>query len=228
VSQVLLVGTPVLVCLVAGVTLNVVALVCNRRQLTARRQKDVQLSSTSSSSKALSVRVSVASVVGAGLLAVFTVTVIYDVATHHATADAHIDSASTSVTATVVRITCPLLMSVVTVPCMMMSGQATATWRTLTSRRRCAEVASRSAAVTAVTSSQPVLGDVVNTAQRLRVTPPQYHQRHDIHDYQCHPCQQQSCHQQQQLMRQYITCHDFCTASHAHHQQRHLYKQRHT
>ena len=234
VSHVALVSAPLLVCLIVGLALRVVALVCSRRQ------NDVQQSSTSSS-EASTVRVGVMSVVGGTALAGFTGSIIYEFAAHRYTAEhgvtAHTDSTSTTTAATVTRVICPLLIGVITAPWMVLTGQATASWRLLIRRQLgahwqcCVEAAdevaitSRPSTVRHITSHpqtrQLLLDDVTNTAA---CTVPQYHQRHQLRNYHYH--QQQ---QQQQQQQAHTTSSDFCTvynAYHYHHRHHHQQQQR--
>ena len=237
ISQMSLVITPLLVCLVVGVTLSVVALVCSRQ----RRQNGVQhsvmsssSSSSSSSSWRLSVRVMVVSVAGATTLLVYTATIIYDFVVHESHANDSVMS-QRPVTATAVRIICPLLMGVVTV-LWTLSGQATASCRTSMCRQLvdscqcCADKSTTSRSVTAtlthITSHQHAhTRHFDNTAYYVRhhMHSDQYH--HHQHHHHHHEQQQQQ--QQQQLMCQHITRHHYCTACHAYHHDRHHHHHHH-
>ena len=229
-SQVALVITPLLVCLVLGVTLTVVTLVCSRLRvrLTDRRQNDVQ-QLTKSSSEVLSVRVGVVSVVSGTLLACYTAAIIYEFAAHRSSVTV------AAAAAAVVRVVCPLLIGVITAPWLMMSGQATASWRSLLRHQRgvrcqCCVVAVDETSITgrlptAVTditgsyqqSGQLLRDDVTNTAHCLRVTVPQRH----FHTNHCHHHHHHRHHHHQGPQQQHsTTCCQFCSVCHAHHHRR--------
>ena len=221
VSQLAFVITPLLVCLVVGLTLSVVALVCSRL-----RQQEHE---SSKSSEALSAHVWVVSMVAGIVLSLYTASVVHEFTTHQYmhTADDDVTSHTVSTSMTVVRVICPLLIGVITVPWMMLSGQATASWRMFVRRQLadrwqcCAEEAADKSAisrsptvtVTSITSHQLLPDDVIDPVH-YRATERHHQQRYHLYSYQYQQQQQQ----QQQLMRQHISCRDFCTA-HAHHQQ---------
>jgi len=215
-SQMSLVITALLVYLVVGVTLSVVALVRSRDRRQNCVQQSPKSSSSSSSSSSLSVRLWVVSAAGTTVLIVYTGTITYDFVVHQYNAGDSV-AVQTPVAATAVRIVCPLLMGVVTVP-WMMSGQASASWRTWMRRQLakcCTDKSSTSCSVstlTHITSHQHAHAHahachVNNTARYLR------HQMNDQY------------HHQQRLMRQHITRHDFCTACYAHHHHHHHHRQ---
>jgi len=213
VSQLTLVIAPLIVCLVLGITLCSVSLICSRLRLTETQPNHIKKSSKSSSEVAR-VRAGVVSMVGGTALACFSASTIYEMVERRYNAD---DDAA----AAVIRVICPLMTGVVTAPWMMLSGRASAPWRTLCRRQlgvRCHQPASQR--VTDVTrhrraqqSCQLLPGHVTNTAQCPGVIASQ--RRHEL----------QNCYYQlqQQQRQQYSTCRDLYTASHAHHHHRYYH-----